>query len=194
MKRKKRKYTLLLVCLLVTVVIAVGGTIAYLFTESDPVVNTFTPVEVDNEIHEELNGNEKENVQIKNTGTTDAYIRAKVVVTWQNENGEVYPVMPIPPADGVTNHDYTISYGSDWILGNDGYFYYNESVPATESTTVFIVSVTPIKACEDNNYTLHVEILSQAIQSAPDIAVDAWDNDRVDVTGTNGMLTVTPSE
>ena len=44
MKRKNRKYTLLLVCLLMTVLVVVGGTIAYIFTESDPVVNTFTPV------------------------------------------------------------------------------------------------------------------------------------------------------
>ena len=191
MKRKKRKYTLMLVCLLVTVSIVVGGTIAYLFTESDPVVNTFTPVEVDNEIHEVLNGNVKENVQIKNTGTTDAFIRAKVVVTWQNKAGVVYPIMPVAPADGVTNHDYTISYGDNWILGDDGYFYYTKSVSATDSTKVLISSVTPVQSCEDNTYTLHVEILSQAIQSTPDIAVDVWDNDKVDVNGTNGTLTVT---
>lgn len=191
-KRKYRyKYALLLVCLHLAVVIAVTGTIAYLFTETDPVTNTFKPVAPGTEIEETLENNVKKDVTVKNTGEVDSYIRAKVIITWQNKDGEVYPKMPVAPADGVTNNDYTISYGNEWILGDDGYFYYTKSVPATVSTNVFISSVTPVNSCEDNTYTLHVEILSQAIQSTPDIAVDVWDNDKVDVKGTNGTLTVT---
>mgnify|MGYP003295933686 CR=1 FL=1 len=54
MKKHRNKYTLLLVCLLLTVAIAVSGTIAYLFTSSDPVVNTFTPVLPEIEIPEDM--------------------------------------------------------------------------------------------------------------------------------------------
>ena len=178
MNRKKHKYTIMLVCLLVTVSIVVGGTIAYLFTESDPVVNTFTPVEADNEIHEELNGNIKKNVQIENTGKTDAFIRAKVVVTWQNGDGEVYPVMPASNLVDATNPDYNITYNTtDWIeiLPKDGYWYYKTSVAPGASTKDLIVSATPVKDAPAVGYTLHIEILSQAIQSEPATAVqEAW--------------------
>ena len=190
MKRKKSKYTLMLVCLLVTVSIVVGGTIAYLFTESDPVVNTFTPVEVDNEIHEVLNGDVKKDVQIENTGTTDAYIRAKVVVTWQNEDGEVYPVMPLSNLKDADNPDYNIAYNTtDWsqmpTQDGDGYWYYNASVAPDALTTNLIVSATPIKEAPAEGYTLHIEILSQAIQSAPASAVqEAWGMTYTEANGT----------
>lgn len=178
MKRKNRKYTLLLVCLLLTVLVVVGGTIAYIFTESDPVVNTFTPVEVDNEIHEDLDGNVKENVQIKNSGTADAYIRAKVIATWQNSAGEVYPVKPVANVENDTSYDYTISFNDeDWteIPTEDGYWYYKTSVAPGKFTTSLITSATPAKAAPADGYNLHIEILSQAIQSEPDTAVkEAW--------------------
>lgn len=178
MKRKNHKYTLLLVCLLLTVLLAVGGTIAYIFTDTDPVVNTFTPVKVDNEIHEELEANVKENVQIKNTGTTDAFIRAKVVVTWQNEKGEVYPVMPVSKLENSEEYDYEILYNqADWaeIASTPGYWYFRFSVAPGEFTTSLIESAEPTKAAPAEGYTLHIEILSQAIQSEPATAVqDAW--------------------
>lgn len=176
MKKHKNKYALLLACLLLAVAVTVVGTIAYIFTSSDPVVNTFTPVGVDNEIHENLEENVKSNVQVKNTGTTDAYIRAKVVVTWQNAEGEVYPEMPVSNLDNSSKYDYSIAYNiTDWaeIPTEDGYWYYKYAVAPNGFTTSLINSATPAGTAPADEYTLHIEILSQAVQSEPADAVKA---------------------
>lgn len=201
MKKHRNKYTLLLVCLLLTVAIAVSGTIAYIFTSSDPVVNTFTPVTPDSKIDETFENNVKSNVVVKNTGEVDSYIRAKVVITWQDEDGNIYSVSP------VENTHYTISYLSvkdpetdsvtittDWILSADGFWYYKKPVAAGASTTNLIGEARQIKECEDTNYMLHIEILSQAIQSTPPAAVmEEWQNATNDLTVTaTGELRVTP--
>lgn len=167
---KKHRFSATAVCLLLTAVLAISGTVAYLFTQSETVTNTFNPVTVENEITEELNNNVKEKVQVKNTGTTEAYIRAKVVITWQSkEDGSVYPQLP------QADTDYTTTAGSDkWKLYN-GYYYYLESVVPGASTENLIGSITPVVANVPEGYELHVEILSQAIQSTPEDAIkEAW--------------------
>lgn len=184
---KKSKFSALAVCLLLTAMLAIGGTLAYLFTHTDPVVNTFNPVDVDIEIVEKLDGNIKSNVQIANTGKTDAFIRAKVVITWQNEAGNVYPKAPVPG----TGNDYTITYNNtDWVLGSDGFWYCKNDVAPNALSAILINEAKPLKLCEDDAYTLHIEILSQAIQSTPEnVVIDTWEpvTDVVD-----GVLTVTP--
>ena len=122
MRKQKTKYTAFLVCLLLAVAIAVSGTIAYLFTSSDPVVNTFTPVTPEIDIPEEMNGTVKEKATVQNTGEVDSYLRAKIVVTWQNGNGEVYPKVP----ELGEGKDYTMTNGSNWQLHKDGYYYYKK--------------------------------------------------------------------
>ncbi len=192
---KKSKFSALAVCLLLTAMLAIGGTLAYLFTQSDAVVNTFKPVTPDITVDEEFEGNVKKNVAIKNTGEVDSYIRAKVVITWQNADGEVYPLTPTVdnPATSEVDGDYTITWSvSDtvvkdvWTKGSDGFYYYTSAVPVGGSTAALFTDATPLRACADENYTLHIEILSQSIQSTPDEAVNqTWTN----VTALNGVLT-----
>ena len=188
MKKHKSKYTALLVCLLLTVAIAVSSTIAYIFTTSDPVTNTFKPVLPGIEIPEEMNGTIKENATIQNTGEVDSFLRAKIVVTWQNDKGEVYPEMPIHGTD------YTMSNGNNWVLLDeaDGYYYYNKvAAPGQPSVTkengeivygtgvteadMLIVRAEVKGQAPAEGYTLHIEILGQAIQAVPTEAVQkAW--------------------
>ena len=193
----KSKKILALVCLDLVVFLAVGATLAYIFTASDPVVNTFTPVTPDIEITEDFKDNIKKHVAVKNTGSVSSYIRSQVVITWQNGEGNILPVTP------ERGKDYTIIYGTAastadteyWTKGADGFWYYSKSVAPGDSTDYLIAEARWIKACEDPNYTLHIEILSQSVQSTPDEAVNVWDNNDVDVTGTDGTLTVgTPTQ
>ncbi|MBQ8603514.1 MAG: hypothetical protein IJ410_01535 [Oscillospiraceae bacterium] len=166
---KKRRFSATAVCLLLTAVLAIGGTVAYLFTSSATVTNTFNPVTNTNEITEELNGNVKENVKIKNTGSTDSYIRAKVIITWQDENNNVYPQLP------QKDTDYTITAGSNKWKEYNGYYYYADIVAPGAYTENLIGSITPVTANVPEGYELHVEILAQSIQSTPDTAVqEAW--------------------
>lgn len=171
MKRMKRT-VVLLVSLLVLVGAAVGGTLAWMTAQTDPVVNKFEPANVSTEVKENFDGTTKSNVYIENTGNVDAYIRAAVVITWQYGQGNVYGQVPVEGTD----YNITCPSNTDWIKGNDGFYYYKSPVKAGESTGVLIKEC---KMAENANapdgYTLHVEILGSGIQSLPTDAVeDAW--------------------
>ena len=170
-KNRWNKPALIVVSLLLIATMTLGGTLAYIFTATKDVQNTFTPSKVTTFVEEETNDGVKTNVKIKNTGDTDAYIRAAVVVTWQDKDGNVYGTRPI---EGT---DYTISWTkAGWILGEDGFYYYTESVacvddPTTENvyenmTGVLFTDCT-LKAgvTPPAGYNLAVEIIGSGIQS-----------------------------
>ena len=145
----------------------VGGSLAYLITSTDPVKNVFTPGSVTPDITEEFDGGVKKNVAVKNTGDVSAYIRAKVLITWQyagegEENGNVLNELP------VKDINYTVSYTQDsgWVYrSDDGYYYYTSPVGAQQSTNDLIDELRVTSEAPQEGYTLHVEILSQAIQA-----------------------------
>ena len=85
--RKIRTGALILSTLLL-VVLAIGGTIAWLSTKDEPITNTFTPSHVTCEVTENFNGTVKSNVNVKNTGDTEAYIRVKLVTYRTNDDGQ----------------------------------------------------------------------------------------------------------
>lgn len=161
------RQVLLLAALAVIAMGVVGGTVAYLVTDTAPVVNTFTPGEVSCEIKETFNGTTKENVTVTNTGNTDAYIRAAIIVTWKDAEGNIAATVP------VKDDDYKISLNSTEWTEHGGYYYYKSSV-APEGTTVNLINSCEVLKSNDG-YTLSVEILADAIQSSPVEAVrEAW--------------------
>lgn len=159
---KRPKAVSLLVCLLLTVVVTVGTTLALLAAKTDSIVNTFTPTKITVEIEEKFE-NAKEDVKIKNTGNTDAWIRAAVVITWQDKDGNVYGVAPAAGTDCTIDYDLT----SGWVEGSDGFYYWTKPVAANKATDVLIrkcqysVDKAPV------GYALTVEVLGSAIQSKP---------------------------
>ena len=84
-RRHQRQFITLLVSILLVFGIAVGGTIAFIMMQTDRKTNTFDPAQVSCEVMEEFNGTVKSNVAVKNTGNTDAYIRAAVNITWMKD-------------------------------------------------------------------------------------------------------------
>ncbi len=183
MKKNLKKKVVLTMSVALLLAVAVGITIAYIFTETDPVENTFKPSKVACAVVE--NGGEpvtgdtvdigtsKENVQIKNTGNTDAYIRVAVVVNWMSADGtKVWATKPVKSTDG-TDGDYTITYNLEdngWIDGGDGYYYYTRPVAPSKITGVLITSATQKapapKGADDTQYYLSIEIVASAIQSS----------------------------
>ena len=156
----KKKSILLLALTVLLLTCVVGSTIAYLATKSAEVSNTFTPTKVTTAVVESFSNNEKDNVTIKNTGTTDAFIRATVVVTWQDENGVVYAQKP------VEGEDYEITWSkTDWTGPIDGFYYYESEVAPNGVTGVLFTDCKPLKAAPMAGYTLHVEIIGQGIQA-----------------------------
>lgn len=145
-----------------------GGTLAYLTTQSDDKVNEFKPSKVACEVQKGTDG-----YTVQNTGDIDAYIRAKVVVTWA-ETGEtaeegvttVYPKAP----------EYT-AIGDKWVKHGD-FYYYTEEVPVYGSTDPLTVNSQAPAGCE-----VQIEIMADAIQSVGNSSdgttavMDAWNVD-----------------
>ncbi len=192
--RKARLFHPRFVAMLVSTVLvcsaAFGATLAYLVDETDaPLTNIFNPSQVTSKVEEDFDGTEKSNVRIQNTGDIPAYIRADIVVTWMNAEGEVLYKQP------VLNTDYTLVTGSDWLKIGD-YYYYTMEVPAGKTTDYkdpegstagdLIVSATQNTQAPQNGYSLAIEILCSAIQSVPETVVEeAWKVSVVDgvITG-----------
>lgn len=171
------KAAVLLLSMILLIGIAVGTTVAFLVARTKPMKSTFEYAKVSCEVT-----GSKENVQIKNTGNTAAYIRATYIVTWRDGQGENANIVPAPDE---SEYAYSLDVNPDkaWLLGNDGYFYYPTPIGPGESTKGSLLNCTVTKQPE--NYFLHVEVLAEAIQSTPVNAVhEAWG-----VTVTDGMAT-----
>lgn len=184
-KNHKWKPTTLLVSILLLACIAVGGTLAFLIAQAGPVVNTFQPSKVTTAVEETLTGGTKTNVKIANTGDTEAYIRAAVVVTWKDEKGNVYGQVP------VLNEDYTITFATNtgWTESADGFYYYTTPVAPDNETGILIANCSP-KAEAPEGYSLDVMILGSGIQSVPaKVVTEAWSSG-VSGVGPNGALTI----
>ena len=149
---------------------AVGSTVAFLIDKSEPVENTFEYAKVSCEVTEKFKNNTKEHVQVKNTGTIDAYIRATYVVNWVDAQGNIAASDPAGYSYNVTENP-----DSKWTKGSDGYFYYTSPVVPGALTEGSLLTCTVVTSPESPEYTLSVEILAEAIQSTPDKAVqEAW--------------------
>ena len=201
MKKYINKKLIIIASVMLLLLATVGTTLAYIFTETKPVENTFNPSKVSCAVvekgYEPVSGeiqnisDIKSNVQIKNTGDTDAYIRVAVVVNWMDEAGtKVWATKPVEGADG----DYTITYnlGNGWVKGSDDYWYYTKSVPPTDGsnlTDILIKNATQNKegpkGTDGTQYYLSIEIVASAIQSTPETVVENhWG-----VTVENGVIT-----
>lgn len=123
----KKKLTVL-VALLLLVTVSVGGTLAWLATQTAPVTNTFTPSHVTTAVDEQIKGSTKESVSIKNTGDTNAYLRATYVLNYVDADGNILPGTP----------DVTLTENTEnWDKGSDGYYYSKNSVAPDASLELF---------------------------------------------------------
>ena len=81
-------------------------------------------------------------------------------MTWQDAAGNVYGQPPVKDAD------YALDTGDGWDYNEtDGFYYYKNTVDPEKLTTNLIDSCEVKTAAPDSNYSLHVEILAQAIQA-----------------------------
>lgn len=148
---------------------AVSSTVAFLIDKTAPVENSFEYAKVSCEVTEKFENNKKENVQVRNTGTIDAYIRATYVVNWVDAQGNIAAAVPEDYSYSLTENP-----GNSWKKGSDGYFYYTSPVAPSASTEGSLLTC-EVEYPNDPVYTLSVEILAQAIQSAPEKAVrEVW--------------------
>lgn len=158
--RRTAKSSALIIALALILILAVGGTVAYIFTQTGPVINTFTPTEAKITVDEETNSNQKTSITVVNNSTgVPVYIRVALVANMIDEDGNVTGAASVP----------NFTPGDNWIEGSDGYYYYTEPVPVGGSTGNLLQS--PMILSEN----MQVVVLADAIQAVPKQAViDAW--------------------
>ena len=145
--------------LVIAILAAIGsGTYAFLHKETNGgAKNTFKKAEVDCQLNEDFDGAEKKNVNVSNNGTALIKVRVAVIVNWMDVSGNISAKAP------VEGTDYSASYGEDWTLGGDGFWYYKEAIKPHEVSSNLINSLKPI--VEKVGYQLTADISVEAIQA-----------------------------
>lgn len=174
--------TALILSLCLIFALAVGTTFALLKANTEPVTNTFTAAKSGTDIVEELDGNQKKSIVVKNTGTAVSYVRVKLVMNWVDADNNV-SAAPVNITPKITDN---------WFLGSDGNYYYKMPVAAKGETTNLLA--TPITEPADKPAGCHLEVtvLAESIQAAPSKAVtESW-GVGVDSNGHLTQPTTTP--
>ena len=167
--RKLRKPVKLLLSFLLIFTVSVGGTLAYLSTQTGPVVNTFMPSHVDCKVEEDFNGTVKKNVNVTNTSDIDAYIRVKLITYRVNDEGNHI---------GGTSEVPAFTLGTNWVKHTDGFYYYTLPVLAGQKPEADLIGDEGIELSSYNDADggkQVIEVMAEAIQSKPVDAVEkAW--------------------
>ena len=168
-----KKTAIALVCLILVATVAVGATLAYVVAKTAELINSFQPGEI------LVEANADATFTVPSNSDADAYIRVMLVVNYQDASGNVYRV----GAEQGTHYGLTENLtGSNWIKGNDGYYYYKSPVAAGSTTTALPVTVTKLtlpQGAEDptggGKYSLTVNYIATGVQAIPVGAVqEAW--------------------
>ena len=142
-----KKASVLLLVLALVACLAIGGTLAWMVSQSNQVVNTFEPGRVPISVVEPgWDGTVKPEVTIHNDGNVQALIRVAVVANAVNEEGKI--VAGEAPS-------YTVNAAYWTQIG--GYYYYNGVVEPGESTAELFTGPVAVTGGELN-------ILAQSIQ------------------------------
>ena len=159
-KRRLRwhKEFVLLMSVVVLLVGVAGGSLAYLFTNSDPVTNTFLPAHVDSIPVESFSNNVKENIGAKNTSNIPAFLRATISYHWENAAGQILAETP-----SVTI-DETLGETIGWFKVGEIYYYKNV-VPADTAVSTYFISSISVNGTAPEGYHLVVDVLTEAIQA-----------------------------
>ena len=161
------RLTTMVIATVLLLALAIGGTVAWLSTKDAPITNTFNPSKVACEVTEKFDGSTgvKSNVNVKNTGTIDAFIRVKLVTYRVNkDNQHIGGEAEIP----------TFTLGAGWAY-YEGYYYYTLPVaPGKQPKTNLTDSMTLTGTYNDADGGKQViEVMAEAIQSVPEDAVKA---------------------
>ena len=189
--KRRKQQSLIIADVAILCSIIACATIAFVFTSTKPLENTFTDAYVACDVLETFDGTTKTDVTIKNTGEVQSYIRAKVVVTWMSDDKtKVTALKPIDDTDYIITYADETNAATNWEKGSDGYWYYKLPVNVGEETEELIESCSLKDGItEPDGYYLSVEIVASAIQSTPETVVKKqWSSGISDVDGTTLVI------
>ena len=176
-KAKVGKTAVVAVAVILAVVLAVGGTVAYLTTHTQELTNIFSPSTVQAEVKV---GNADGVYTIRNDGDVEAYLRVAIVANWL-DNSIVDDLL----GDSTIHWkqpEFTVTASDNWDLGDDGFYYYKNPVAAQTDIADKLTVTLNNGESAPTGYKFSVQVIAEAIQSEPAQAViEAWD---VTVSGT----------
>ncbi|MCI7013311.1 MAG: hypothetical protein MR899_06225 [Clostridium sp.] len=185
--KRSVKPFLIAFCVCILACAAVSGSLAWLISAPEPVVNEFTPGVVTIEVDEKFDSTTKSDVSIKNTGNVPAYIRVALVPAWVDDEGNIAAK---PASLEQLDNDCNIAWGedgngyeNDWFIGSDGFYYCKTVINPGDYTPILIKSCT-VKDVE-HEYDFELQVIASAVQSLPTSTVgEVWPV----VVGTDGTL------
>lgn len=195
-RTSRKKWLTGIIAAVVTVCIAVGGTIAFLTDWTKPITNTFQMSTVDVDIDENLDGSIKKNVAVTNNSDVPIYVRVRFVTYWEklgedgkgtgeivaDVNGE-NPPFPFDKGSGTVPE----SVPSDWLKIGDYFYYTKPVVPKTKTGNLF--EKFSLIVDKENNRQQVLEVFAEGIQSLPVEAVETvWHDVEVQGDVDNGTL------
>lgn len=144
--------------------LAIGGTVAWLTANGQPITNTFNPSKVTCEVTENFDGTTKTNVNVTNAGDIDAYIRVKLVTYRTNAQGQHIGGTATLPA---------FTPGANWVKDGDYYYYTLPVAPnGGKPATNLADSMTLTGSYNDaDGGKQAIDVMAEAIQSVPAEAV-----------------------
>ena len=161
------RLTTMVIATVLLLALAIGGTLAWLSTKDAPIQNKFLPTKVTCEVTEKFNGTtgKKTDVNVKNTGTIDAFIRVKLVTYRTNDQGQhIGGTASLPSFD----------LGANWVKYGDYYYYTKPVAPNQTPETNLTDSMTLVGSYMDTDGGKQaVDVMAEAIQSVPEDAVKA---------------------
>lgn len=161
MKKFLKTHVKLCIAVLALALVTVGGTLALMAVSSNSVINSFTAASIDTEIEENLTQGNKQ-VKIKNYGPSDAYVRARIMVSGVSKE-KVKIVDKEPAVDAIeTDCVYLVmqnnaNFAGKWYKDqepekySDDFYYYLGVLPDGGSTKELLSKVIIGKDLQSND-------------------------------------------
>ena len=173
MKSKMNRRILLpLSCIVLMAAFSVGGTLAYLSTNTETIVNQFEPGKVNGNIEETFENNIKSSIKVKNTGNIDCYVRILLIPYWVSQYGSRV---------GEDAWELKVEFNEiDWFAREEGgmiYYYHRAPVAPEELTGELLAEGFTIQltASEDGTLYRALDVFTECFQAElPDAVVSYW--------------------
>ncbi|MBR1386458.1 MAG: SipW-dependent-type signal peptide-containing protein [Bacilli bacterium] len=194
MKKLKNRKTLLF-ALLLLVLVGVGGTLAYYYSEAT-IANKFKTMTYDVVLREEFNntwGTKKVYISNEEETSTPVVLRVNYNEVWKVETEDGISFLPNSNGtDDFATKTWTQTFRDDFIKGYDGWYYYKKVLNGQEEVqildsvtknTILISSSTDYDSYNDYDYELTFNY--EAIQADAVAVSEIWG---VETTISNGNV------
>lgn len=147
------------------------------------------------DVTDKVSGNVKSDLEIKNVGTSNLYIRAVLVGNWMSEGNIVASWSEDIPYGTFEGGYLGGSSSTNWIKGSDGFYYYKKYVPAGQAVKTklfdkFTVTSSPTstimgEVAQIDELELSILVQAVAYDASKTNARNAWGDAAANVLTTD---------